>query len=55
MQPAQLSLMPDQVPAPPPDLIVDFPQPEVAAAIKILAGLIAKAAVGLGTEVAGDE
>ena len=55
VQPAQLSLMPDQVPAPPPNLIVDLPQPQVTAAIKILAGLIAKVAVGVGTEVAGDE
>ena len=55
MQPAQLSLMPDQVPAPPPNLIVDLPQPQVTAAIKILAGLIAKVAVGVGTEVTDDE
>ena len=56
MQPVQLSLLPDQVPAPPPDLIGQFPGPRLAAAITLLAGLIAKAAgtVAAGTG-AGDE
>ena len=42
MQPAQLSLLPDQVPAPPPDLLAQLPAPQVTAAITALAGLIAK-------------
>jgi hypothetical protein len=54
--PVQLSLLPDQVPAPLPDLIGQFPGRRVEAAITLLAGLIAKAA---GTTVAeaeaGDE
>ena len=44
MQPVQLSLMPDQVPAPPATLLDQLPEPRVAAAIATLAGLIAKAA-----------
>ena len=43
VQPVQLSLLPDQVPAPPPDLLAQLPGPQVAAAIMLLAGLIAKA------------
>ena len=43
MQPAQLSLLPDQVPAPPPDLLAQLPGSQVTAAIMALAGLIAKA------------
>ena len=43
MQPVQLSLLPDQVPAPPPELIGQLPGPQVDAAITLLAGLIAKA------------
>ena len=43
MQPVQLSLLPDQVPAPPPDLLTQLPGPQVTAAITALAGLIAKA------------
>ena len=43
MQPTQLSLLPDQVPAPPPDLLARLPGPQVTAAIMALAGLIAKA------------
>ena len=52
MQPVQLSLLPDQVPAPPPELIGQLPGPQVAAAVALLAGLIAKATVAAG---AGDE
>ena len=37
MQPVQLSLMPDQVPAPLPDLIGQFPAPQVEAAMALLA------------------
>lgn len=43
MQPAQLSLLPDQVPAPPPTLLAQFPEDDVATAITLLARLIAKA------------
>ena len=52
MQPVQLSLLPDQVPAPPPDLLAQLPGPQVAAAITLLAGLIAKAGQ---PGVSGDE
>jgi hypothetical protein len=44
VQPVQLSLMPDQIPAPPPDLIGQLPVPQVDAALTLLARLIAKAA-----------
>lgn len=44
MQPAQLSLMPDQVPAPPPALVAQLPEAEVEEAVRILAGLIARLA-----------
>ena len=44
MQPAQLSLLPDQVPAPPPAIIGQLPARQVDAAVTLLAGLIAKAA-----------
>ena len=50
MQPVQLSLLPDQVPAPPPELIGQLPAPPAAAAVTLLAGLIARAA---GTAAAG--
>jgi hypothetical protein len=43
VQPVQLSLLPDQVPAPPPALVAQLPGPQVTAAIMLLAGLIAKA------------
>jgi hypothetical protein len=43
VQPTQLSLLPDQVPAPPPDLLARLPGPQVTAAIMALASLIAKA------------
>jgi hypothetical protein len=49
VQPAQLSLLPDQVPAPPAVLLVQLPGPAVAEAITVLAGLIRKmAASGAG-------
>ncbi len=54
MQPAQLSLMPEQIPAPPPDVIVSLPQTRVAAAVRVLARLIAQAAAARMTGV-GDE
>jgi hypothetical protein len=53
MQPAQLSLLPEQYPAPPPTMLGHLPEPETAEAIRLLAGLIAKAAAG--EEGAGDE
>ena len=53
MRPAQLSLLPDQCPAPPQIALAHLPEPETAEAIRLLAGLIAKAA--LGKEGAGDE
>jgi hypothetical protein len=43
VQPVQLSLLPDQVPAPLPDLIGQLPGPQVEAAVTLLAGLIARA------------
>jgi len=44
VQPTQLSLMPEQIPAPPPDLIGGFPASQVEAAMVLLALLIARAA-----------
>jgi hypothetical protein len=57
VQPVQLSLLPEQVPAPLPDLIGQVPGPQVAAAITLLAGLIARAqaAAAAGTAEARDE
>ena len=57
MQPVQLSLLPEQVPAAEPDLIAQLPQAHLAAAITLLAGLIARAqsaAIAMAEE-AGDE
>lgn len=55
MQPAQLSLMPDQLPAPPPALIGHLPAPQVEAAMVLLARLIAQAVAGAaGTEAGGE-
>jgi len=55
VQPAQLSLLPEQIPAPVPDLIGGFPAPQVEAAMALLALLIAKAAAGAaGTGAAGE-
>ena len=54
MQPVQLSLLPDQVPAPPPDLIGQLPEDNVAAAVALLAALIARAQAPAAPE-AGDE
>ena len=54
MQPAQLSLMPEQIPAPPLEVIGSLPETGVAAAIRILARLIAAAAATTMTS-AGDE
>ena len=56
MQPAQLSLLPEQIPAPLPDLIGQFPAPQVEAAMALLAALIARAAAGsaAGAEAASE-
>jgi hypothetical protein len=42
VQPVQLSLMPDQVPAPAPSVLAQLPDQQVAAAVAVLATLIAK-------------
>ena len=44
MQPAQLSLLPQQCPAPPQIVVAHLPETEIAEAVRLLAGLIAKAA-----------
>ena len=57
MQPTQLSLMPEQIPAPLPDLIGRFPAPQVEAAMALLALLIARAAAagnGAGAGAGGE-
>jgi hypothetical protein len=56
VQPTQLSLVPDQIPAPPPDLIGQFPAPQAEAAMALLALLIARAAAAgaAGAEAAGE-
>src|SRR5262249_23066169 len=52
VQPGQLSLRPDEVRAPPRDLLAGLPGSQIRAAITALAGLIAKAGQ---REVTGDE
>jgi hypothetical protein len=55
VQPVQLSLLPEQVPAPPLALTGHLPGVQVEAALVLLAGLVAKAAgTAAGTED-GDE
>jgi hypothetical protein len=54
MQPVQLSLIPDQVPAPPEHLIGSLPPAHVSAATQVLTLLIAKAAAAQ-IAGAGDE
>jgi hypothetical protein len=54
VQPVQLSLLPDQVPAPLPELIGQFPEDDVAAAVALLAVLIARSQAARSAE-AGDE
>ena len=46
VQPTQLSLLPEQIPAPAPDLIAGFPAPQVEAAMALLALLITRARSG---------
>ena len=41
MQPVQLSLIPEQVPAPVPGVLAQLPDQQVAAAVAVLATLIA--------------
>ena len=55
VQPVQLSLLPDQVPAPPPALTGHLPAAQVEAALMLLARLIAKAAGTAGGTGDGDE
>jgi hypothetical protein len=54
VQPVQLSLLPEQVPAPLPELISQLPGPQVAAAVTLLAGLIARARAAGAAEAAGE-
>jgi hypothetical protein len=55
MQPAQLSLLPQQCPTPPRIAFAHLPEAETAEAIRLLAGLIAKAATGEREGVPCDE
>ncbi len=55
MQPVQLSLLPDQVPAPPHALTGHLPAVQVEAALVLLGRLIAKAAGSAGGPGDGDE
>ena len=56
MQPVQLSLLPEQIPARPPDLIGQIPGPHVDAAVMLLARLIADAVMTAAAEAgAGNE
>ncbi len=55
MQPVQLSLLPDQVPAPPPAVTGHLPAAQVEAALVLLARLIAKAAGTAAGAEEGDE
>lgn len=54
VQPAQLSLLPEQYPAPAVSILSHLPEPEASEAIRQLARLIAKAAPGQ-REVVTDE
>ena len=57
MQPVQLSLLPEQVPAPLPELIGQLPEDNVAAAVALLAALIARGPTppSVTAHVAGEE
>jgi hypothetical protein len=55
MQPAQLSLLPTQLPAPPEVVLAELPEAGVNEAIRLLARLIVKAATGEHEGVTGDE
>jgi hypothetical protein len=54
MQPAQLSLLPEQTPAPP-TLLAHLPEAQLAAAIIELARLIANAATAMRGEEVDDD
>lgn len=41
MQPVQLSLIPQEVPAPPPQVLAQLPDPDVRVVVRLLARLIA--------------
>ena len=53
MQPVQLSLLPEEVPAPPWMMFPQFGERDVAAAVTLLAQMIAAAAASAGGD--GDE
>lgn len=53
MQPTQLSLMPEQLPAPMAQLLAQLPDAQVAAAVALLARLLAKTTTA--PEASGDE
>jgi hypothetical protein len=53
MQPAQLSLLPDQLPAPPRLVSAQLPGDQITQAIRLLARLIAKAAAGSAADRSG--
>ncbi len=55
MQPVRLSLLPDQVPAPPPAVTGHLPAAQVEAALALPARLIAKAAGTAAGAEGGDE
>jgi hypothetical protein len=54
VQPVQLSLLPEQIPAPPAEMIHHLPPPQVREAVAQLAHLITKMAAA-GIEEADDE
>lgn len=54
MQPAQLSLIPDQVPAPPVAVTAQLPKAEMAAALLLLSRLIAQMADPAATTGGGE-
>lgn len=55
MQPVQLSLLPDQVPAPLPTLVGQLPEDDTAAAVALLAALIARTRAAARAAEAADE
>ncbi|HEX8005598.1 MAG TPA: hypothetical protein VF482_04125, partial [Trebonia sp.] len=56
VQPVQLSLLPEEVPAPLPDLIGQLPADDTAAAVELLAALIARCRAAVTPpQGAGDE
>lgn len=55
MQPVQPSLIPELAPTPPRVLIGELPEPQLAAAVALLAELIAKATASTPGTEAGDE